>query len=587
MVAAGLALGTMYLAGHPQATLYLTFLLACLSVYEIAYRARHKSEPLDALTVVRMALPVVIALGIFAIQFLPAQELADLSRRDVITYQKSVEGSLSWGHLYTFVMPRLFGLSNAANDAKVPYWNGAYYNSWETAIYIGILPLFFALLAGVTSPKRKYVPFLAGMAAFAILFAMGDHFFLYKLFFNFPLFNRLRTPARMMMVFSFCATALSTVGLAAAMQTTEPRFGKTAGLTLRGLLVLPWLLAIVGAIHANTFVQGLPPEADQSISWAAGLAAFPLLAMLVITMLQYTGKLRGLALALPAIAVTVIELFMYGMSVNAGTEDPRVAFRQQPELISMLQQDQAKELSRARTREGNQMLVKRNQGAYDKLQLIEGYNPLVLQRVSPDMANQEGSADLMNIKWSISKQQAGGFGERTTYLPRVRMYYRTEVLPDEAARERLKQDAAFDYRNTMLLEEAPSAAIGVPDPAATSSIVKYAENEIQASVKTASNGMLFFSEVYYPAWKAYVDDKPVKLYRAFTSLRAVEVPAGTHTVTLRYESDAFRTGSLITIVTLVISVGALGALVVRDKKRVTVAHSSSDSITDRHEASNV
>ena len=64
--------------------------------------------------------------------------------------------------------------------------------------------------------------------------------------------------------------------------------------------------------------------------------------------------------------------------------------------------------------------------------------------------------------------------------------------------------------------------------------------------------MLFFSEIYYPAWKAYVDGKPAKFYRAFTSLRAVEVPAGTHTIVLRYESSAFAMGSMMTIITLML-----------------------------------
>jgi uncharacterized membrane protein YfhO len=78
--------------------------------------------------------------------------------------------------------------------------------------------------------------------------------------------------------------------------------------------------------------------------------------------------------------------------------------------------------------------------------------------------------------------------------------------------------------------------------------------------------MLFFSEIYYPAWKAYIDGQPVKLYRAFTSLRAVEVPAGNHTVVLRYESSAFAMGSLVTIITLVLSLGSLVVLIVFERR---------------------
>ena len=572
-IAGGLMLGTMYLAGHPQSTLYFTFFLALLAVYEIVHRARHKSGPLAAATIVRIALPIIIGFGVFAIQFLPSQELAGLSRRDVITYERSLDGSLTWGHLYTFVLPRLFGVSNGAGDAKVPYWNGPYYLSWETAIYIGVLPLFFAVMAALVARKRKYVPFFAGMAILAVLFALGSHFFIYKLFFQLPLFNKFRTPARIMMLFSFAACALAGVGLAEALKALEQKWGGKKGLVVMGLLSLPWLMAIAGMFHASSFLSGVSPDADASISWAASLAAFPVLAMLLITLLHYKNVLRGNALAMLTIGVTIIELFTYGMSLNASSEDPRIAFRRQPELIDMLKADQAKEISRARTRMGSNMVLMDNQGAYDRIQLIEGYDPLVLQRVSPDMANKEAGADLMNFKWSIMPGQGGGagFGQRPTYLPRIKLYYKADVLPDEQALARLKQDSNYDYRNTILLEESPDGPLGSAAPTDNVSIAQYGENEITTKVKTSSNAMVFFSEVYYPAWKAYIDGKPAKIYRAFTSLRAVEVPAGEHTIVMRYESSAFATGSFMTILTLILSAGALGFIVVREKRAKPVS----------------
>ena len=212
------------------------------------------------------------------------------------------------------------------------------------------------------------------------------------------------------------------------------------------------------------------------------------------------------------------------------------------------------------------MLLKRNQGAYDRIQLIEGYDPLVLQRLAPDMANPDNSMDLMNVKWTITTGASSGFAMRQTYLPRVKLYYQADILPDSQALTRLKTDPSYDYRDRILLEEPPTMPLGAPDPNAKASITKYGDNEITASVTTGTNAMLFFSEIYYPAWKAYVDGHPVKLYRAFTSLRAVEVPAGTHTVVLRYESSAFAIGSTITIITLLVSIGAFTLLVVFSRR---------------------
>jgi hypothetical protein len=563
---AGVLLGTMYLGGHPQSTLYFTFALGIIAVYSLVKMMRSETErKLDWITVLRAAIPVVIGLGIFAIQLMPSNELAVLSRREVMTFDKSVEGSLSFGNLMTLVLPHLFGLTDAARDSQVPYWNGAYYLSWETAIYIGILPLFFALVAMLVR-GQKFMALFAGLALFALLFSLGDHFVLYRIFFSLPFFSKLRTPARMMMVFSFAMSVLAGMGLSQALRSSM-REKRTVIYAIAGLIALIWLLPMIGAVTARSFLSSAPPEANASISWSAGQAAFPVLAMLVIAVLWTMGKLRSSGLAGSVVAVTVIELFSYGMHLNASPENPAEAFEAQPQLVQQIKTDQSREVSRARTRSAGGMLLKRNDGAYDRIQLMEGYNPLVLQRVSPEMKNLEGQADLMNIKWSIfMKGNQPDFGMRETYMPRAMMYYKVDVRPDSLAQLVLKTDSSYDYHTTLLLEEKPSLAIGQIDPAAKATITSYEQNEIKLNVKTATNGMLWLSEVYYPAWKAYVDEKPVKIYRAFTTLRAIEMPAGTHNVVLRYESDAFQTGSMITIATLLLTLGGLGFVLFRGKR---------------------
>lgn len=569
-IGAGLALGVMYLAGHPQTSLYLTFFLGLLGVYEIVYRLRHKdSGALDIQTIARLLVPAIIAFGIFTIQLLPAQELAGLSKRDIMTFEKSVEGSLTFGHLYTLVLPRLFGVSDAMQQAKVQYWNGPYFLSWETMCYIGIIPLVFAIAAAFGNWKKKYVSFFGAMALVAVLFSLGDHFFVYKIFFSLPLFDKLRTPARMMMVFTFAMTALSGAGLASLLRgeiSANMKKGMYIGL---GLVTFVWLAALVGIFSPQSFDAKMPENATASISWAAGLAAFPVIAAILIGLLAVNRKLTGVLLAGGAILFTVIELYTYGSGLNATIDDPRNAYRDQPQVIDLVKNDQAKELSRARIRSDRTMLMKRNQGAYDRIQLLEGYNPLVLARNAPQCVNTDVTADLLNIKWSIlSVSQKVDFGQRPQYLPRTKMYYRTIVKPDAEAMAFLKSDASFDYWSTILLEEQPSIAITNVDAAPKDTITRYETDEIEAKVKTTENGMLFFSEIYYPAWHAYIDGKETKLYRAFTALRAVEVPKGEHTIVLKYESDAFRTGSMITLITLVGSI--VGLVVVSRKKKESV-----------------
>ena len=58
--------------------------------------------------------------------------------------------------------------------------------------------------------------------------------------------------------------------------------------------------------------------------------------------------------------------------------------------------------------------------------------------------------------------------------------------------------------------------------------------------------MLVVSEIAFPGWRAFVDGVETPILRADYMLLGVEVPAGSHQVTLSYEPWSARIGALAT-----------------------------------------
>jgi hypothetical protein len=73
---------------------------------------------------------------------------------------------------------------------------------------------------------------------------------------------------------------------------------------------------------------------------------------------------------------------------------------------------------------------------------------------------------------------------------------------------------------------------------------------IDATVTMQRPGFVIISEAAWSGWRAYVDDRRVKELRANHAFLGVYVPAGTHSVHLRYLPQSFVVGRAISLATL-------------------------------------
>jgi hypothetical protein len=58
--------------------------------------------------------------------------------------------------------------------------------------------------------------------------------------------------------------------------------------------------------------------------------------------------------------------------------------------------------------------------------------------------------------------------------------------------------------------------------------ISESNNRLRLFVNTKEGSFLVLSDTYFPGWKAYLDGKPVKIFRANYSFRAVFIPPGKH-----------------------------------------------------------
>ncbi len=90
------------------------------------------------------------------------------------------------------------------------------------------------------------------------------------------------------------------------------------------------------------------------------------------------------------------------------------------------------------------------------------------------------------------------------------------------------------------------------------------DGHVSVRVNAPADGFVFLSEPFYPDRHAYIDGQPVTSARAALAFTAVAVPAGEHTVELRYDPSRFYVGSAISGLT---GAGYAGLAFVRRRRR--------------------
>jgi hypothetical protein len=113
----------------------------------------------------------------------------------------------------------------------------------------------------------------------------------------------------------------------------------------------------------------------------------------------------------------------------------------------------------------------------------------------------------------------------------------------------------FDPRKEVLLEETPPSLVLSHKRGEASGgeaeIISESNNRLALQVRGPEGSVLVLSDTYYPGWKAFVDGKKTKIYRADYTFRALPLSVGQHRVEFVYDPLSFKLGALFTFLGII------------------------------------
>lgn len=223
---------------------------------------------------------------------------------------------------------------------------------------------------------------------------------------------------------------------------------------------------------------------------------------------------------------------------------------------------------------------------------VGGYHPAKMEMYQDLIDRQMGRGfnsavlNMLNTKYIIvggQKRQPGVFPNPTAC---GNAWFVDEVKWANTADEEMNALNAPQLQDTVVMPDAfnptKTAVIRATfkgdmgsyvfgkDSSATVKLTKYGLDDLSFTSKNSKDGLAVFSDIYYSkGWKAYVDGKETPIMKADYVLRAIKIPAGSHSIEFHFRPESFYNGQKVAMVSSFLLIGlCLAALypLVKGKK---------------------
>jgi hypothetical protein len=173
-----------------------------------------------------------------------------------------------------------------------------------------------------------------------------------------------------------------------------------------------------------------------------------------------------------------------------------------------------------------------------------------LQSGNPDLSGY-GVLNMLNAKYIV-------FGpERENIIPNNTVngnaWFVTSVRSVESADAELQATCEINTRETAVVDASKFGGLKSTYNEGSIEVESYLPNRIVYKTENASNGLAVFSEIYYPhGWKVTIDGQDASMLRANYVLRALEIPAGSHTVVFSFEPTVYAVGNTVILISTIV-----------------------------------
>jgi hypothetical protein len=174
----------------------------------------------------------------------------------------------------------------------------------------------------------------------------------------------------------------------------------------------------------------------------------------------------------------------------------------------------------------------------------------------------------LGVEYMLNQKPSGGYAEKYPGVYQAdqstpKIYFAKKIR----STSKEEQLAALEKGDVAYHEVAIEGSHRIAEPA---SKVNYRSTSNSLTIETQSpnGGLLFIAQTYNPDWQATIDaKKPLDILPAYYDFSAVDVPAGSHKIVLRYAPSSFTTGVIIATSSLVLLVSGTTYFNFRSKQK--------------------